>query len=63
MTQFGKYGLPVADETSIELLAHCLEHLWAGGGSETGVYTVAVERDRLRHALAAFLIRARSEDV
>ena len=57
---YGKYGLPTLDELAIDTLAGCLERLWSGGGGEMGVYTVAVERDRLRHALAAFLIRAQS---
>lgn len=46
---YGKYGLPLLDEYAIEALAGCLERLPNGG-----------EQDRLRHALAAFLIRAQT---
>jgi hypothetical protein len=51
-----RWALPCSDDERdiIENLAQCLERLWSGGG-EYGVYTVAIERDRLRPALLAFM--------
>lgn len=51
-----------ADETAINDLANVLEKLWSGGWGESGVYTVAIQREKLRPALEAYMNRCRQPE-
>lgn len=39
----------------IDALANALEKMWSGGGGECGVYTVAIQRDKVRKLLHELL--------